>query len=1151
MLHASTDRNLLAGALALQMEFVTQHQLATAMKVWVADKNQPLEQILVAQGALDAEAQQLLEGLVRRHLRQHGGDLQRSLRRVRQFDELAATVRVLNDPHLNETLARTVIPGGDPATSATLAPSVHPEPCAASRYRILRPHAKGGLGQVSVAVDEELHREVALKEIQSRYADNEDSRARFVQEAEVTGGLEHPGIVPVYGLGHYPDGRPYYAMRFIRGESLRAAIHQYHHPGADPDPGARSVQFRGLLNRFITVCQTMEYAHSRGVVHRDIKPDNIMLGKYGETLVVDWGLAKQVGCADHPRSATTEPEELLRLNSGSGTNPTLQGTAVGTPAYMSPEQAAGRLDEIGPASDIYSLGATLYAILTGKPPVEGSSPKEIMIRVQRGDIVEPRTINPQIDHGLQAICLKALAHHPADRYATAADLAHDLEQWMADEPIAALPDTLMQQASRWGRRHRAWVRAGIGTLAAVTLASLIALIAIHMAWEETQYLHEQAKELALRNARLAQENDIAKRLAEKHAAEERLERERAVHLANQHLELADKHLLLAEEHQQQAEKATKLAEFLTSLFPTGSDAGHGLSFFVPQTRGANLPVKELLQRGAARAKDAPELADSPLAKAAIMNTIGDLGRQFSLWNEALPLLEESRRIREELLDRQHPDLAASYHNLGCYHHQRGDYETAERCYEQALAVRSQLPGVEGKLSTAATLLNLAWLLADEGESKKAIERFEEVLALHRELPDQLQREVAIAKFGIALTRIHQGNAAQALPLILAAQDDLQKLESNDDFASALGRLALGVAYRNTRDLAAAEAQLRSSLEQTIHATGPDSIGAAIVEYELAVTLAQTNDAAKMDEANRLLAHCVRIADEQLQFQHPRICLLVDTYANFLARRGQVAEGAQLWERFVPAQRQHFGPDHKFVAHAEYEQASYYRRARRYAEALSLFNHLAKSPALTAVQQAEVLHQIGRCYLDGPGDNAHQAVESFRQSIVALEAALPEGKERRERLLFPRVNLALALLGLKEHEEAERLLDQTIADAQQIGGEMEKNALCYAYQTQAQLYRSTGNFPRLLEVAQAHAALVRDQQSDLFEIAATLANTLRDLPKDEAPPALREQFTAAIFTLLRDLYSRGYRNSTLLQNANFQPLQADPTFQTIAKNLKGE
>ncbi len=209
---------------------------------------------------------------------------------------------------------------------------------------------------------------MALKEIQERYAKNEDSRSRFMLEAEVTGGLEHPGIVPVYGLGQYSDGRPFYAMRFIKGDSLKDAIgrfHTNHREARDLTTGEIGVEFRQLLGRFIDVCQAIEYAHSRGVLHRDLKPGNIMLGKYGETLVVDWGLAKVIGRAEQHQSSG---EATLSPEVSSGSAPTQIGSAIGTPAFMSPEQAAGDLDALGPSADVYSLGATLYCLLTGETP---------------------------------------------------------------------------------------------------------------------------------------------------------------------------------------------------------------------------------------------------------------------------------------------------------------------------------------------------------------------------------------------------------------------------------------------------------------------------------------------------------------------------------------------------------------------------------------------------------------------------------------------------------------------------------------------------------------------------------------------------------------------------------------------------------------
>lgn len=216
----------------------------------------------------------------------------------------------------------------------------------ASRFRVLRQHASGGLGAVFVALDEELRREVALKQILDRHAADPISWARFLLEVEVTGGLEHPGIVPVYSLGAYTDGRPYYAMRFIRGDSLKAAADRFHqNASARSDPGCRSLGLRQLLRQFVDICHAIEYAYSRGVLHRDIKPGNVIVGRHDETLVVDWGLAKVTGRSE-PTGDGEEP--ILAPSLSGGSAETLPGRSLGTPVFMSPEQAEGALERLGP-----------------------------------------------------------------------------------------------------------------------------------------------------------------------------------------------------------------------------------------------------------------------------------------------------------------------------------------------------------------------------------------------------------------------------------------------------------------------------------------------------------------------------------------------------------------------------------------------------------------------------------------------------------------------------------------------------------------------------------------------------------------------------------------------------------------------------------
>jgi serine/threonine protein kinase len=365
---------------------------------------------------------------------------------------------------------------------------------AAERFRILREHAKGGFGKVFVAEDLELGREVAFKEIQHKYADDRETQVRFLREARITGGLEHPGIVPIYGLGVHENGRPYYAMRFIRGESFQQAIRAYH----DADPAThnaadRQLEFRRLLRRFIDVCNALEYAHAQGIAHRDLKPGNIMLGEYGETLVVDWGLAKSfvepdaesepgtsnsmASATDGSMSATTPRSRLARL-SDDGSLQTMAGASVGTPQFMSPEQARGLEDEVDSLSDIYSLGATLYCIVTGAGAFTGKSVDEVIQQVIRGKFPPPKVTNSEVPTPLNAICLKAMARLPSERYPSAKALADDIEHWLADEPIEAYQETRRELFNRWVRKHQARTQAIGLAVIAIAVVSIVAALLI-------------------------------------------------------------------------------------------------------------------------------------------------------------------------------------------------------------------------------------------------------------------------------------------------------------------------------------------------------------------------------------------------------------------------------------------------------------------------------------------------------------------------------------------------------------------------------------------------------------------------------------------------------------------------------------------------
>ena len=604
------EASLLIGLLGFQTGLIDQSALIDAFRTWIGDKARPLGEILVSQGALDQPRRTLLEALVVEHLRLHQGDIAQSLASLPAGASTRDRLARLADVDLNSTLAHVGVGPTEPGTAAddrTVSYSVGEASVEGQRFRVLRPHARGGLGAVFVAMDQELHREVALKQILDRHADDPDSRARFLTEAEITGGLEHPGIVPVYGLGTYDDGRPYYAMRFIKGDSLKEAIDAFHADEAmKGDPGRRSLELRRLLRRFTDVCNAIDYAHCRGVLHRDLKPGNIIVGKYGETLVVDWGLAKPLGRAGNGSAAGERP---LTLSSANGSAQTLPGSVMGTPAYMSPEQAGGELDRLGPRSDVYSLGATLYCLLTGRPPYEGEDIGEVLRKVQRGDVVPPRSLDAAIDPALEAVCLKAMALKLEDRYGSARSLAEDVERWAADEPVTAWREPFARRARRWGRRNRTAVTGATAAL----LAGLVGLSAV-------------AAIQARSNMKLTEANDAT----QKALAETQKEKEHT------------------EEALAQSEA---VRTFLVEAFRG----------FDPTRNTRPVTVIDLLDRAAARLDK--ETIRSRVTKAVLLGALGQTYLGMGHYARAEALLENALALRKSDLGADHPDVLIIRNNL--------------------------------------------------------------------------------------------------------------------------------------------------------------------------------------------------------------------------------------------------------------------------------------------------------------------------------------------------------------------------------------------------------------------------------------------------------------------------------------------------------
>ncbi len=287
-----------------------------------------------------------------------------------------------------------------------------------SRYELIDKIGQGGMGAVFQVQDRELDRPVAMKVLQTPTPDPE-AAARILREARVLARLEHPSIVPVHDCGVLADRRFYYTMKLVRGKRLDEWL-------------SASTALAERLRLFLKMCDAVEFAHAHGVLHRDLKPQNIMLGSFGEVLVMDWGVAKVM--------SERVPAAEDHSSSGAALRPTqtAHGTVLGTPGYMAPEQARGLVDEIDERADVYALGAILHFLLTGKRP-NGRS---------------PRSYNRSISRPLNAICLKALATEPTARYASVTELAADVTDFLAGRRVRAYPEGPFRATLRLTTRYR-------------------------------------------------------------------------------------------------------------------------------------------------------------------------------------------------------------------------------------------------------------------------------------------------------------------------------------------------------------------------------------------------------------------------------------------------------------------------------------------------------------------------------------------------------------------------------------------------------------------------------------------------------------------------------------------------------------------------
>jgi serine/threonine protein kinase/tetratricopeptide (TPR) repeat protein len=733
-------------------------------------------------------------------------------------------------------------------------------------YEIHGVLGRGAMGVVYKARQCGLNRLVAIKMVLAGEHARPEDLVRFLAEAEAVAQLRHPHIVQIYEISRHA-GLPFFVMEYVDGGSLAQRLRQAPLP---PREAALTAE---------KIAHGVQAAHERGIIHRDLKPANILLAGRVERS------ATAEGAGDHSPLTTHQPKITdfglaKRVQGGGGLTQT--GDVMGTPSYMAPEQAVGKSGAVGPATDVYGLGATLYEMLTGRPPFRAATTFDTILQVIANEPVPPTRLQPQVPRDLETICLKCLHKDANRRYATPAALAADLHHFLAGEPIEARPVGQGERLWRWCRRHP-----GVAWLSAALLLALLAgFVAVTLLWRDAEAQRAAASAMAAeaRHQQMIAENE-------------------------------------SQRAQTEANKANKTVEFLAQLFEATDPLGLG---GVPalRPRSADVPtVLQILERGAERANR--ELSSEPETQAKLLDTIGSVYCTLGQTDRAKPLLEKALVLRRQLHDDR--DIAATLHNLGWLYHQRGDYEAARRYYQEALAIRQRDVATDPK-PLSATMLNLGWLHADLEDFAAAEELFKNVIDLRVSQLGPQDRDTAVAYGALAAMYLAQEKAAAALVPYQQAMAILRKTEGTQSLAEAIDLFNRGVIARSANPL------VRLSLGMKYNESGADCLRkslalakqhlsakhafVALILHELGLTLMQDK---KNEEAERYFLECLDIA-RAYGLDHPKTTYLLANFGTLLVRLGQPVRAEQLLAEAMQARRKRYSGHHYLVKEVQVLQA---------------------------------------------------------------------------------------------------------------------------------------------------------------------------------------------------------------------------------------
>jgi tetratricopeptide (TPR) repeat protein len=903
------------------------------------------------------------------------------------------------------------------------------------RYEIEGELARGGMGAIHSVVDRDLRRRIAMKvalavggDAKSADAIEADRLARFLDEAQITGQLDHPGIVPVHELGLDGSGRVYFTMRLVRGREL-GKIFELARRGEEGWTQPRA------LNVLLRVCEAIAYAHSKGVVHRDLKPSNVMVGRFGEVYVMDWGLAKVLGRAEAaiPRGP--------RLSDGP-TPPlmTAAGDVMGTPAYMSPEQARGENDCVDERTDVYAVGAILYQFLAGHAPYGDSKDRQhgrsTWLSLLDGPPTSLRALRVDLPPELVAICERAMERDLSRRYQDISSLAADLNAWLEGRVVRAYETGAWAEARKWVRRNRA-----------LSIASAAAILILIGGTITSSLLYVRASD----NAETAERRavDVAR---EATRAEQALEREKeqriAVEARKRELERVSRfQSRMLAELDPEAMGATLVGELRDSVIQSfeqlerPSDeierAGNDLAEWVIPARGTSVARKLLDRHLFARSAEAArrEFADVPLVRAMLMEALADSYSELGLPESALELALEARDIRSSELG----DTAEETLNAQCacanLFIQLGRWPETEAVLLPAIEIAYTRYGPSGKVSVSLDLAR-AGLFLISGRLPEGTAFCSETLARWRcDLGDDHRSTLQMMRtLASVLDRQDRDGEAEALygECVERARralgpNDVLTLQAMQEYATTF------------TDRERAEELARDVYEQYQRALGDAHPRTVTALHDLALAVHALGTRERTAEAGRMLEEVVARYHAQFGDDHVKSLVATTSLANNLARRTEYERAEALLEGTIERARRVLGPDAPQTLTAESDLGAVLIDRGKYEEAEPVLRRALDARRRTlGPDHSSTLTTMG--WLSSALENLGQLEEAEELLREVHERRTQRLPANRLELLATKNHLAMMLRVRKKLDEAEQLMREALAGRRELLGADHANSI---------------------------------------------------------------------------------------------------------------